>query len=192
MEQQLPFVYKCVEIFERGAIEDEVKHGIQQLRYAAPARLCRVFDFGIDMFPTDRNLIFLMKILVTNAPLRLLKRGTNIDVIKSAETLSDISSPVDIGILFSDYGPDFEDHVRSIFESGADYRLKASQSLKKQLAKAGKKFELYSDPIQLVQDFARGGAWTCRDLGTQFFITTLAALPKLLMSVKSSCLEMYR
>ncbi|OCK59674.1 hypothetical protein [Bradyrhizobium sp. LMTR 3] len=191
MERRLDFVYKGIEIFGNGAVEEDIRHGIQQLRYAAPARLRQVFDIVLSSHPDDRLAIFFVKILVTNAPLRLVNRDVKIETIRSASTLDDISAPIDTAILFSDYGPDFEDHVRSIFESGAEDRIKAAESIKRQLAAVGKKFKFYSDPMRLAQDFAQGGGRVCRHMGTQFFITTLHALPNLLASIKNASAEAY-
>lgn len=170
MEQELPYVYKGVEIFDNGAIEEEVRHGIQQLRYAAPARLRHAIDFSLSSHHLeDRSAIFYTNILVTNSPLRLLNRNADIKAVRAASTLDDISTPIDMAILFSDYGPDFEDHVRSIFHSGAAERLQSAQATKTKLSRAGKKFEFYSDPVSFVSELSQAGRWTCRHIGTQFF-----------------------
>jgi hypothetical protein len=190
MEKELQFAYKFIEIFDGGAIEEEIRHGIQQLRYASPARLRQIFDFSLLIDAADPMGIFFTKILVTNAPLRLLDRSANIEKIKTAAKLDDVSKPIDMAILFSDFGPDFEDHVRSTFESGADRRLEFAQRVKRRLV--GKKFEFASDPVWLVNDFWNGGRWTCSHIGTQFFVTNLNALPKLIDLLKSACKKAYR
>lgn len=192
MEQELPYVYKGVEIFDGGAIEEEVRHGIQQLRFAAPALLRRMVDFDLyNGHLEERNGIFFTSILVTNAPLRLLNRSVNIQLVKSAAALDDISTPIDVAILYSDYGPDFEDHVRTIFRDDLDERMARARVVKKELSSAGKKFGFYSDPEKFVSELSHAGRSTCRHIGTQFFVANLHAVPKLLESIKTACLESY-
>jgi hypothetical protein len=49
LEAPLRFVYKGIELHDGGAVEEDLRHGIQQLRYAAPARLRQDFEFAITM-----------------------------------------------------------------------------------------------------------------------------------------------
>lgn len=193
LEQDFPFVYKGVEVFERGAVEEDLRHGIQQLRYATPAFLRSILDaqlFG--NFPSEATALFFSRILVTNAPLLLLRRGLGVEDIKTASSIQDVSTPVDTVILFSDYGPDFEDHVRSAFQSDLDSRLERAGIFTEYLKGEGKKFRFRDNPIELLQSLAMANRFECKAISTQFFVTTLTGLLPLLRELKESCKNSYR
>ena len=56
-----------------------------------------------------------------------MNRGTTTDAIKSAEQIDDISKEAKAVILYSDYGPDYEDHFRMIFRDGSAERNAAAR-----------------------------------------------------------------
>ncbi len=184
LEEKYDYVYKGVEVYEHGAIEDEIKHGIHQLRYAAPVFFRRFFDFQLGMHPEDRCAIFYTAILVTNAPLRLLKPNVGIEAIRQASSLEDISTPIDTAILHSGYGPDFEEHVRTVFQVDDARRKEMAEELTAELIQAGKKFGFRDDPVSVIKEHASGDNWACRHMGSQFFVTNIAALPELISSIQ--------
>jgi hypothetical protein len=193
LESELTYVYKAVELHDGGAFEEDLRHGIQQLRYATPALLRKDIDFVMSMHPDDWHAVFLTKILVTNAPIWILNRGIDIATIKSASEVGDIARKAETVILYSDFGPDFEDHTHSIFQPEMEERRKRALWIKDHLKKAGKNISEHSDsdPVHLVSLFSRPQGYGARQIGTQFFITTLSGLPALLASLKKSCLDSY-
>lgn len=192
LEEKLPYVYKGIELSDKGAFEDDFRHGIQQLRYATPAALLSAFDSGLYGHKSEALAIFLTRILVTNASLRILNRNAGIEAIKTASSLDEVSHPCETAILYSDFGPDYQDHFRSTFESGLEDRLSAAQSFERHLADAGKKFRVRSDPVSLMKGFSKGQRFECMSAGTQFFVTTPSGLRPLLNSIKLGCHESYR
>ena len=58
LERKYDFVYKCIEIHGGGASEDDLRHGIQQLRYATPAYLRHALEFLMYSSPEDRAPLF--------------------------------------------------------------------------------------------------------------------------------------
>jgi hypothetical protein len=192
LEESHTFVYKGLELYDRGAIEEDLRHGIQQLRYATPALLRSAFDTYVFGHQEDVLALYFTKMLVTNSKIRILNRGTDISGIKSASTIDDISRSVETVILYSDYGPDFEDHVRMIFGTGAVERAKAAQRLREVLTGKGKKFRFADNPAQLLEAFAEAARYECRRVSTQFFVTTLAGLPTLVKAIKRGCRDSYR
>jgi hypothetical protein len=192
LEKKLPYVYKCIELHDRGAFDEDIRHGFEQLRYATPALLRSTFDFSLHGHPDDRTSIFFTKILVTNVPLRLLRKRVDIEAVRAASLLDEISSELDTAILFSDYGPDFEDHFRSVFSDETAERARAAEKARKFLTEAGKKFRYARDPEEFASNLACANRFEARNVSTQFFITSLEALPRLLASLKRACLKGYR
>jgi hypothetical protein len=192
LEEKLPYVYKGIELHDKGAFDEDFRHGIQQLRYATPAVLRRALDHGLYGHYSEALAIFVTRILVTNAPLRILNRGADIKAIREASNLDEISHQCETVILYSDSGPDFEDHFRLTFESGTKDRLEAAQSFESYLAKAGKKFGIRSDPVNLIEGLSKAQRFECLSVGRQFFVTTLDGLRPLLNSLKHDCREAYR
>lgn len=192
LESSIPYVYKGVELHEGGAVEEDIRHGIQQLRYATPVLLRQAFDFTMYSHPTDMFGQFFTKILVTNAPLFLLKRSVDIETIRAADDIKEISSAIDFAIFYSDYGPDFEDHFRSVFKEEAQDRIAIARSVRDRLQIHGKEISFHDDPVRLVENLSNASRYECRAVGTQFFLTTLDGLPRLLQPLKNACKQSYR
>jgi hypothetical protein len=130
---------------------------------------------------------FLTKLLVTNAPLRILHRGIGIDAIRGAQRIEDISDTVEVAILFSDYGPDFEDHFRSVFKDRATERMETAKSVTQDLVSSKDR-----TPSHLIANLSAANRFECYHIATQFFIVTLAAVPALIKSIKQTCKKAYR
>lgn len=192
IDETLPIVYKGVEIHEGGAFEDDLRHGFQQLRYATPLMLKEMLDFNLGGHPEDICGGFFTKILVTNSPILLMNKSVDIEAIKNAQDLADISRPIDIAIYFSDYGPDFEDHFRSTFRDNSKKRLLYAKQTRSRLQMEGKDFGILNDPVSYVEGLSNANRFDVRAVGTQFFITTLVGLPKLLKLLKKASLQSYK
>jgi hypothetical protein len=191
-ERNFPIVYKGIETYEGGAIEKEFRHGIEQLRYASPYTLRQEIDFQVGSHLDDVIPVFLARVLVTNAPIRMLSERTGLSDIESAKSLDTISEPVTVAILHSDYGPDYPDHVKSVFGSDSERRIQASAFHADQIELAGKSVTRYSDPNRLIRDLVSGSSKHCRSMGTQFFIVNMDALPAFLKGLKGACRAAYR
>lgn len=191
-ERAYPFAYKGVEIFEGGAIEKEFRHGIEQLRYASPYVLREEIDFQAGSNLEDVVPIFLAKILVTNAPIRMLLDGTGLQEIEAAKSLETISSSVGAAILHSDYGPDYTDHVKSVFDKDKTGRLAAASFHADQIEIHGKTLTRYSDPNRLMRELVSGNSRICRSIGSQFFVVNMDYLNKFLLDYRSACKNAYR
>jgi hypothetical protein len=192
LERKLDFVYKAIELHDNGAHDDEMRYAIQQLRYATPAYLRSTFDFGITPNLEEAIAVFFSKILVTNAPLRLLSSGVDIKAIRAAKRLEDISTPIDTAILYSDYGPDFEDHARFVFGVEAEERKRRAEQVKHELVARGKEIDFLTDPVDLVEDLRKASRSKYHHIGTQFFVTTLRGLRPLIRSIKQAMRHAYR
>jgi hypothetical protein len=192
LERGYEFVYKGIEIHSGGASDEDLRHGIQQLRYATPAYLKQLLEFSMGSHPEDRRPEFFAKILVTNAPLRLLKRKSSIGDIRAASTIDDVSIEIDSAILFSDYGPDYEDHFRLTFKNDRDRLAGFAREISEELRTDGKQLSGNTDPVRLVESFSSASRYECRNVSTQFYVTTLKSLPRLLRAIRSACKASYK
>jgi hypothetical protein len=191
-ERSFGFVYKGVEVYEGGAIEREFRHGIEQLRYASPYMMRQEIDFQVGSHMDDVIPVFLAKILLTNAPIRILSDGVGLSEIESAKSLEEISYESDGAILHSDYGPDYEEHVKSVFETDKDRRLRMSSIHADHIEIAGKTLSKYSDPSRLIRELNSASGQQCRSMGTQFFVVNLKSLPAFLKNLRIACKDAYR
>jgi hypothetical protein len=192
LESSIDYAYKGLEIHGNSATDHELTRGIQQLRYAMPGLVRQGIDFNFSPHPSDTLCLFFTRILVTNAPLRMLLPRINIETIESANSIEDISMNVDTVILFSDYGPDYEDHFRSTFSENQEYRLEWAHNIKERLKKQRKNLSYQGDPVGFIEDLTNASRFVCSKLSTQFFITTIYGLPPLLSALKSGCTTAYR
>jgi hypothetical protein len=191
-ERGFEFAYKGIELFEGGAVENDLRHAFQQLRYATPPMLTRILDNMLHQHPDDVVPTFFTKILVTNAPLRLLHDGSAINDIEAAKGLEEISDAIESLIFYSDYGPDFEDHFRRVFELGMTDRKAAARERRDYLTSVGKIISISGDPAELVEAYGAARRFECHGVSTQFFVTNLNGLQRLLSGIKKVCGESFR
>lgn len=192
-EADFPVVYKGVEVFDKGAYEKDLRHGSQQLRYAAPIQLKEAMHEALyghedDSFPT-----FLTRILVTNAPLRIIRSGIGISQIEAVKDVDEISDEVDAAILLSDSSPDFEKHWSETFEKSdqASQRDIASR-LTYRLDHSGKKYPFRWDQPDNFVDSVFKMQYPANAIGKQHFVVTLKGLPALFKGIKGACDESHR
>lgn len=192
VEHGVEIVYKAVETSSEGAVEKDIRHGIQQLRYAAPALLRQMFDYQLSSHPSEVIPIYLAKILVTNAPIRVLHSQCDIARIEAASSLDELSENINTVIMFSDYGPDFEDHFRRLFSNNIQRRIEGASILRDHLSRQGKSMSKFCDPVQFLERLSSGSRYECRSVSTQFFVTTLGGLTNLIGKIKTGCRSSYK
>jgi hypothetical protein len=190
VERAQTFVYKGLEISNDGAFEQQVWHGIQQLRYGVPIKLLKTFEYEI-VDGVDPQANIFVPMLVTNAPIKVLNAGCTMADVEAAESLDEISHPHDSVILYSDYGPDYEDHVRRVF-AGVTSRLeRPAKSMINRLGKSGKQMEIHDDPWRLLQELEAAARFRTSMMSTQFFVVQLSGLEQLLQQIQSRCREAF-
>lgn len=187
MEGNIPFAYKGVEISDDGAFEEQIWHGIQQLRYAVPSLLINALSFSLASRLDESLAQFFGKILVTNAPIRMLHDRCTIEQIENSSSLEDVSTLVDRVILYSDYGPDYEAHFRETFADTAGDLADHARRRNEELLEAGRTFKSYEGPERVVRAFEAAERWELLRTSTQFFIVTLSGLADLLSDIKEGC-----
>lgn len=192
MELSSPLVYKGVEIYDRGeADETEFRRGIQQLRYGMPAALHRAIDLCFFGAADTIHSIFLAPILVTNAPLLVLKEDVDMKAIEEAEDISEITKPTGMAVLYSGYGPDYEQHFHGTLSKLLIGNEGLAQNVEKHLKKKGKKFASWESPMQTILDLRGDDVLWCRKAGSQFYVVNLGYLEMFLVRFLSGCRSAY-
>lgn len=192
IDKSLDYAYKAIEISDDGAFEEQIWHGIQQIRYGIPVAIRNHFEFSLFSHAQESMSLIFANILVTNAPLRILNEGCTISDIEAAETLESISSERECVILFSDYGPDYEDHVRSIFEGVSDVCEDAANARRDLLVSQGKEISYLEDPARIFEQFESAERYSIRRVSTQFFVVTLDGLENLVTRIQEDCAAAFR
>ncbi|WP_346294845.1 hypothetical protein LRC39_15225 [Rhodopseudomonas sp. P1] len=187
LEATFRFAYKGIELSNDGAFNQELLHGIQQLRYATPALLRHALSFNMSLHPDDAaRPIFFAKILVTNAPIRMLHSDINIQKIMEADSIESVSSSPDSVILFSDYGPDYEDHFRSTFSDSKEHLRELSQDIRERLLAAEIPLDNLTNPAVFIENLSTANRFEARALSTQFFVTSLSGFAGLIQQIKAA------
>lgn len=182
-ERGLPFIFNAVEVSEGGAHSNELRRGFNQLLYAAPEYLPDHLQFSLDGHVVDVTPQVFMRFLVTNAPLRIVKRGISLTDIENAKDLSDISSSIPAAIMVQNTGPDFKRHVSSLAEKYDRTSLKVSaERIQQAFEESGKDYSRRYDHLTRFVDDMFGGAWRMRSFCTQHFIVSQDAFLPFLTS----------
>ncbi|HWA35811.1 MAG TPA: hypothetical protein VG737_16830 [Cyclobacteriaceae bacterium] len=89
-----PAVMKGIEININGGdvFDTDIRHAINQLRYGLPGIISREIGNAASAHPDDCKPFFILPLIVTNAPIRILNSGENLRKIYIAENLDDIST----------------------------------------------------------------------------------------------------
>lgn len=102
---------------QTGETQDkDIKHALNQLRYALPSLMHRQISINGSCHPRDSRPFFIFPILVTNAPLRLMNENMTVESVSSASSLDEISKAVDCVDLYSNHPDSFEDHCKVVFK----------------------------------------------------------------------------
>lgn len=89
-----------------------IKHGINQLRYAMPSLTLDLLDFFGNHHPDDCAPLFILPILVTNTPLRMLRDDLTVESVRQAESLESISKEVMWVDAYSNFADGFVHHCK--------------------------------------------------------------------------------
>lgn len=94
--------------------ESSIKHGVNQLRYALPSLIHDLIDQNGSSHPDDCQPFFVLPILVTNAPLRMLRENVSLESVRGASDIDDLSEEVKWVDFFSDYADGFQYHAETV------------------------------------------------------------------------------
>ncbi len=176
---------------QNGEVHDTgIAHGISQLVYALPSVLYqRIFASLVDHLSEVRPFI-LCPILVTTAPLRIIKPEFSIAEVMNASELNDISYEVPYLSMYNSMYPSFGAHCKEIFKNiiseGKQDRFEHFKSLRK-LPKDKDNLPLLSEwrsqPELLLLDLQLGHVG---NIFRETLICNFNHLPSLLKHLKSS------
>lgn len=183
-----PSVMKGVELHANGAecYDKDIRHALNQLRYAMPEVILHYLHPLAYSHPNDCKPFFILPLLVTNAPLRILKEQINLDAVRTAQDLDEISQPVDFVDVHSPHADDFRSHCQKVFSDAGPRLAKGGkhhvfQKLEEHHRKQGRLLSPVSDLIGL--ELGSGPEPGCF---TQFLVVNLSALSSLLEKAKGA------
>lgn len=192
-ESAFPFIYRAVEVHKGGGHDQDLRHGLSQLTYAAPALMTDEIAGAICQHPADRQAIFLTKLLVTNAAMRLVRSDVDVADVERADKLEDVSSPIEAAIMLSPIGPDINGHCRRSFKKLAEVPLlRAAQELEGDLRKLGKISPSYDVSLPKYLQSLWSGGYEKRAFITQSFIVTASGLGPLINQIQQVVEQSYQ
>lgn len=112
------YCIKGVSLSDTSADPKPIKHGLQQLRHAIPHLLDRVTTLYTSIYDEHPIPVF-APMLVTNAPILLLRPGITIDEIKGCNSIEDITQPKDMVCCYQPAGPELLEICQVVSEKVA-------------------------------------------------------------------------
>lgn len=186
-EQQIDFSLKGVEVnISSGEVFDkDIRHGINQLKYALPYLLKNNIEFNIFGHIDDCVPWFIIPILITNAELHILHDHFSVETVKSANSIDEISYKVPYLIHYSDVGPDFIKHHKSVFKGFGEYVRESEilNILEDAQSKLKGKYNLYNSPIKECLELEFSQLYKLKQNNTHFLICNSDSFSKLLIDI---------
>ncbi len=174
--------YKGIEVnLNNGEVQDvDIKHGINQLRYAIP-RVIKEQIFTNAMNHPDDSVPFLTSsILITTASMYILNEEATLGKIQKAQNFDEICTPVPYLILFSDYGPDFTSHCKKSCEELLEISLCDNNQVFRRRTDDEKSASELFTPFHMAKGFALAQSYYLLSYCTQFFVCNFDHLSQLL------------
>lgn len=187
LDQTISIAYKGIEInISDGQAQDaDIKHGINQLRYALPRVINDSILSNAYNHPDDSVPFILCSILITTASLYILDEGTTLNKIQKAKGFNEICKPVPYLILFSDYGPDFESHCKKTCSELLEVSLHDRYKVFKRRTDDEKSNSELFTPFHMAYGFADAQSYYLRTYCTQFLVCNFEYFPQLLKLILS-------
>ncbi len=190
----MPAALKATEInIETGETHDtDIKHALNQLRYALPSILHREVFFNGACHPVDSYPFFILPLLVTNAPLRMTKESLSISTVSAVQSLNEISEAVDCVDLFSDHSDSFDEHCARIFRNfmaitTTKTDLRTYDAVQEVL---GDSLPQYRSARKALQSLSFGGSLDFqRNMFRQFWVCNLKSLGTIILQAVAAINE---
>lgn len=123
------FCIKGVEISVNGeGYNDNVRHGVFQLRYAMPVLMNHAYEMVYDL-TMGKGVFHLCPILVTTAVLRVFKPNLSMDDFQNAESIDEVTEIKKSIIINEDQGPQLKEFSEKIANKFIDERKDLEQLL---------------------------------------------------------------
>lgn len=163
--------YKGMEVHEKDVRDNELRHGIEQLRYAYPRLLEEVSLFNMLSQEDDNSPFCICPILVTTADLVVLKEGFDISSVESASELCNLGTSVPYLITYSGCAPAFKKHCAQatgkLFDCLSEPKVQTIDDLRKHATTSTLQL---AKPSFIAYDLQFGMDHTMKAFFTQFFV----------------------
>lgn len=178
-DEPFRWAMKGVELGADGHVNPtDISQGLAQLQYALP-RLLRDHIVGNAFsLPADAQPLFFCPILVTTAPLFILRDDTALADIEAGAPLEDMADEVESLLVHRGFGPDFESHSARAFSQVPDDlvgKLLDLSNARKKLRAPGWKL-----PLEYFSELSRAERAHLWPLFTQFVVCNDAHLGTLI------------
>ncbi len=184
-------VIKGVEFLRDGshkAYDTDIRHGLNQLRYALPSMAAVAINEMLDSHPNDSKPRFILPILLTNAEIFVLKKGVTIDTVRNCENIEDIMDPESFIEVYSPHPNEFSAHSKRAFQFNSleyyDTQRPSVLRLLEDYWMKEKGMRITTPRSELARIF--NGGVPNPDFYSQFIVTTLSRLPELLDTLLSN------
>ncbi len=178
---EFPNALKGIEVHESDVFDKDIRHALNQLRYAMPDLIRRVLFGAIFGHPDDCKPLFILPVLVTNSPIRVLKEDVNLSSVK-ASVLEDISNGVDVLVVHSESAHEFREHAKAVFSDLSSQSKMSRQMAIVKIAKYLEKEGNFESPLMDLKMLEAGEA-IGPGFYSQFLVVTLSAFPALLRKI---------
>lgn len=182
-----PSVFKGVELNINGSecFDKDIRHALNQLRYVLPETILNFLYTASRIHPDDCKPFFILPLLVTNAPLWVLKESVDLEAFRKAEQLEDIANSVGAVDVHSPHAEDFRSHCKGVFRD-------VDSLVQTGLHQNFRKIEQYNfdngnqtSPIHDLKGL-KYGVGPEPSCFTQFLVVNLASLPVVLRKAKTA------
>jgi hypothetical protein len=154
LRHQFPMCIKGVELLPNGSTTENIDRGKAQLVYGLPNLVAHAVDGeALVSHDEDLKIELFSGILVTTAPLFLLKRGLTLESFTDAKQLTDVADEVPALILSIRYSHLFTRYVDKIISSLYDKDLEIKPRLNRLSVLSGKADIAPGIPANIEFDF---------------------------------------
>jgi hypothetical protein len=115
LDDELLYCFKGIELHENDRNQQAIARGVQQLRYGMVPLHSSILTEQLEGWWDEHPWIqFSCAILVTTAPLYILRSGLSLPAFRNAGSVSDIADVVPALVVFQEPGPDISTHIERI------------------------------------------------------------------------------
>jgi hypothetical protein len=110
------YCIRGISLFDNGVDENSITRGVSQLRYAMPRLATHLFgSVATDSHDEDIPIWFACPMMVTSAPIYILRDGLTLEDIYNADSLDAVVSEQNAVILWDRDSPDRENYSEGIY-----------------------------------------------------------------------------
>lgn len=187
LTNQTPCCYKGIEIKagDSGVYDAEIRHGLEQLRYALPRLMANAILNNIMGHVDDNRPFLVCPILLTNAELFVAHKNLSVAAVEKADDPAELGKRVPCLISHAGYGPDFESHCQKAFKVLTDYvGHKKVQEVDDLRGVISDKVYRKGRPIAFMKALAIADCTPLEIYFTQFMVCTRDGFPRLVDKLK--------